>query len=524
MFSWKLLGNLVCVISALSASTSAHAYTTDQEIVLQIPRVSRQASELLEYPMGRDHSSGNVVFTITDYGMLGEWQWPYSTDPDSMQMGCEYPKGSGILHSFYGALWTGAVAGEDTIVSTGADGWYGVHEMYPDFGAEGILRLSNRPGDADFDASAIADEEFVAVYYDTLTNAAYVSADPFEGRPHIPLGLKIRQHSYSFGEQPDDDYILIRYTISNIGSKYLRGVQIGTLFDSDIWHRETLNGFTDDFAGSRWVPTLDGTDSVLVGYVADNDGDPSIEGEWDEFSARSVFSAAVIDPPRGQNRGFNWWISNDNPCYDWGPTLQTHDRPFGTGAYGTPAGDRNKYYMMSNPEIDFDQLWSMDGLVTQDWLGPPFCLIEPYISDTRFLLSFGGGDLAPGDSVQFCVAVVLGADLHTGTENWELFDPHDPEPFYNTLDFSDLDGNLAAAQTMYQRLFFGIAGDANNTADVDISDVVYLINYMFLHGAAPVHLNSGDVNGDCKINISDVVQLVRYIFESDTQLELGCVE
>ncbi|MBK7091291.1 MAG: hypothetical protein IPH59_06160 [bacterium] len=139
-------------------------------------------------------------------------------------------------------------------------------------------------------------------------------------------------------------------------------------------------------------------------------------------------------------------------------------------------------------------------------------------------MSIGGGDLAPGDSVQFCIAVVLGADLHTGTDNWDLFDPYDPEPFYNTLDFSDLDANLAAAQSMYQRMFFAIAGDVNNTADVTISDVVYLINYMFLHGAAPVHLNSADVNGDCKINISDVVQLVRYVFDSGVHLELGCMQ
>ncbi|MBK7091292.1 MAG: hypothetical protein IPH59_06165 [bacterium] len=374
MFSWKLLGNLVCVISALFASTTLHAYSVESEVA---PRVSRQALESLEYPMGRDHSSGNVVFTVTNYGMLGEWQWPYSTNPDSMQMGCEFPKGSGILHSFFGALWIGAVAGEDTIVSTGADGWQNVHELYPDFGAEGILRLSNRPGDADFDASAVADEEFVAVYYDTLTNPAYVMPDPFEGRSHIPLGLKIRQHSYSFGEQPDDDYILIRYTITNIGSKHLQGVHIGAFFDSDVWHRDTPNGFTDDFAGSRWVPNFDGTDSVLVGYVADDDGDPNSEGEWDEFSARSVFSAAVIDPPSGQNRGFNWWISNGNPCNDWGPVLQTHDRPFGTDASGTPEGDRNKYYMMSNPEIDIDQLWSLYDFSTVPYFEPPFCLREP---------------------------------------------------------------------------------------------------------------------------------------------------
>ncbi|MGB5107261.1 MAG: dockerin type I domain-containing protein [Candidatus Zixiibacteriota bacterium] len=474
--------------------------------------------------MARNHKSSKVVFTITNFGMFGAYQEPMLPDSSEFYPGCEYPQGSGVLHCYQGALWIGAIVGNDTLVSVGADGWQNVFEMYPDMSPGEITRQSNRQNDPDFDSSAIADEEFVAVYFDTLSDPAITHADPFEARPHIPLGLKIRQHSYSFGDSPDDDFILLRYTITNVGSNYLNGVYVATYFDTDIWHTFNRDGFRDDFTGSRWVSTFDGTDSLLVGYAADNDGDPSAEGEWNQYSARSVFSATVLDPTGSQNNGFNWWISNATSCFDWGPRLLTHDRPFGTEAVGTPAGDRNKYYVMSNPEIDFNQLWAGAGVILADWFFPTQCLTHPYMDDIRFLMSFGGSDLAPGDSMQFALAIVLGENLHANPEDWSLFDSLNPEAFYNTLNFADLDGNVREAQRLYRQLFYGIAGDFDNSGTVDLKDVVAFVNYLFAHGTAPQFRNAADVNGDCRINLSDIVLLVRYLYHGGSLADSGCVE
>jgi hypothetical protein len=57
-----------------------------------------------------------------------------------------------------------------------------------------------------------------------------------------------------------------------------------------------------------------------------------------------------------------------------------------------------------------------------------------------------------------------------------------------------------------------VAGDANNDEAVDVADVVYLINYLFISGPPPVALPSGDVNCDRRIDISDVVYLINYLF------------
>ena len=87
--------------------------------------------------------------------------------------------------------------------------------------ADAIIRQSNLPSDSNYSAAAIADEEYIAVYYDTLVDVALTGFDQFENRAHVPLGLKIRQHSYSFGGPPDDDFVLLRYTVTNIGNNYL---------------------------------------------------------------------------------------------------------------------------------------------------------------------------------------------------------------------------------------------------------------------------------------------------------------
>ncbi len=57
-----------------------------------------------------------------------------------------------------------------------------------------------------------------------------------------------------------------------------------------------------------------------------------------------------------------------------------------------------------------------------------------------------------------------------------------------------------------------ICGDANGSGAINISDVVYLINYIFSGGNPPNPLESGDANCSGLVNISDAVYLVNYIF------------
>jgi len=60
----------------------------------------------------------------------------------------------------------------------------------------------------------------------------------------------------------------------------------------------------------------------------------------------------------------------------------------------------------------------------------------------------------------------------------------------------------------------GIRGNVDNDGGdaIDISDLVYLVDYMFTGGPAPECFEEADMNGDAALDISDLVWLVDYMF------------
>ncbi len=57
-----------------------------------------------------------------------------------------------------------------------------------------------------------------------------------------------------------------------------------------------------------------------------------------------------------------------------------------------------------------------------------------------------------------------------------------------------------------------LCGDANGDASVDVSDAVWIINYVFAGGAPPSPLSAGDVNCDGGVDVSDAVWIINYVF------------
>ena len=58
----------------------------------------------------------------------------------------------------------------------------------------------------------------------------------------------------------------------------------------------------------------------------------------------------------------------------------------------------------------------------------------------------------------------------------------------------------------------GGRGDANGDGSVNVSDAVFIINYVFNGGVAPDPLYTGDVNCDDNVNVSDAVYIINYVF------------
>jgi len=57
-----------------------------------------------------------------------------------------------------------------------------------------------------------------------------------------------------------------------------------------------------------------------------------------------------------------------------------------------------------------------------------------------------------------------------------------------------------------------ICGDANNDEAVNVSDAVYIINFVFVGGDPPDPYESGNVNCDLNVNVSDAVWIINYVF------------
>jgi hypothetical protein len=82
------------------------------------------------------------------------------------------------------------------------------------------------------------------------------------------------------------------------------------------------------------------------------------------------------------------------------------------------------------------------------------------------------------------------------------------------------DGPVAAAK--YPACYV-IKGDVDSSGEINISDAVYLISYIFGGGPAPASVDAGDINCDSKVNISDAVSIISFIFSGGAG-SCGCAD
>lgn len=404
------------------------------------------------------HRVGKIVLAVSNNGTFGTG---FASGPaaDCFTGGdvpsCEYPKNSNVTYLYSGAFWIGAIVGRDTLVSTGAESTGQGREFYPDESPFGDMfkRSIIDPESPLFDG-AVSEEDFIAVYTDTLTKG--VTNDYF-GRPHRPLNIEVTQRSFAWSYAYAEDFVLFDYSIKNIGQRNLEKVYMGIFVDADIcFDCGGTQGYLDDISGFAFsLPSAQGCgfiDTVVIAWTADNDGDLRAR-----VPAPHVTGTRIVRTPADTlNVAYNWygwWGGND-----WGPReqgnvgrLQEPFRDLRTGRLGIPRGDVNKYYFMRNQEFDYDQVFTCAIQQTDSlWLYPPRDLLGSICDglDTRYLLSFGPFDISPGQSLPISFAYVAGANLHKDPGNINNL-PDDPVTFYKNLDFSDLGLNSAWASWIY---------------------------------------------------------------------------
>jgi len=418
-----------------------------------------------------------MKLTVTAYGSVGTGYW-INTDWCSARLepSLEFPTGSRLEYLFWAGFWIGAVKGEDTLVST-AGGW--VSGAWPgEWGSkytDDVIRVrTNLPvlhapsgsycDDVYFSEDAVSEQDYVVRLWDTanslITDPDRI--DPIDGRLHEPLGLEVTQKSYAWSSSVAQGLIAIDYEIKNVGRERLRDAYAG------FWVIPRSHYLASPYAEIEWSGEIVGSirtlpsplgepyrDTVNTVWYASSDGHPG-GGGFDSLSPTSAIGIRVLKAPgEGAGFSFNWWLRGyEGIIQDWGPNRQGTHVEFPSGNLGTPYGDKAKYEMMSNGEIDYDQVEAAINHTGEGWLPPPTGFNGGRdLADgawPEFLISCGPFDLPPDSAVPFTLALVGARDFHVRPDNFKrFFDPNDPSRYYANLNFENLELIAQSAGWMY---------------------------------------------------------------------------
>jgi len=416
------------------------------------------------------HDISNIWLMVSNYGFFGNPTHSEfdETDGHSGFVSCQFPAGSTWDYLFQGALWIGAIVGDDTLVSVGKDGWNIEFETFPGKGAgdtiveysinhispygedylldgvdagHGFACQNNfEPHGHDpatyyciYDSTAVSELTFEGVYTDTMLTADYPDVSPNHTRP---LNIKIAQKSHSWSYPYAEDFIIFDYEIENIGIKLLKQVYLALYLDGDCGPTPTSIGtkrHQDEITEFR--QTDESGNDVNAAWLADYVGPGG-----DDVLAPSVMGVRVVrTPEKYVNFNFNWWLSDSEAERDWGPGPRLP-----SGTTGTPDGDVSKYLVMSNWLQDGNDPDQLDARKQGQPVGP---------EDTRFLLSTGPFTIQPGQTLPITLGYFCADNFYRAGDK-------------NQIDFSDLDLNARWVQFMYDNPNVDTDGDGFYGEDV----------------------------------------------------------
>jgi len=488
---WMTICLMIFAISLFPLSSS---FSKHKKANLHFSKfsITQEDSSVFPNVQQRVQRAGNINMCQTNWGFLGSWGRTiieskggcFNPNPDSevFAPSFEFPMGSELDYLFWGGLWVGAKVNDSIFVSTGCDGWQWNFEFWTGGPApvDEIKEKSKTPNPC-YTQDAISDQDILSTYTDTTWYTGGIGPDPgpCDFRWHRPLNVKVVQKSYSWSEEEYSKFIIADYVIKNIGSEILSDVFVGLFLDPDIWHYTEYPfgsyGPQDDITGflKEYEITPGDTQEVNIAWAADNDGWGYYEDQL-HWTLRGIIGVKILDTSDPEIQlSYNWWFSDaDGLPHDWGPWKSENqgrwaqencyapgDSFFPDHVLGTPCGDCSKYFMMSNGEIDYDQIYSCLWPARhpeEGWLSPiESCDDFTDGNDTRFLLSFGPFEqILPGNSIHFAIAYIIGENFHIDPTNGQNL-PDNPDTFYAYLNFSDLVQSALTAQKLYDSLFFG---------------------------------------------------------------------
>ncbi|MFN2421367.1 MAG: S8 family serine peptidase [Gemmatimonadota bacterium] len=202
------------------------------------------------------HDRGRVRLSVTNFGGLGYYNGSHAGEFGLRGQGFRFPSDSPnwLFHaSFMAGISADRVSddipyGEDAQNET---------DFFP---------VHDQPLVADEAAGA---QRFVAIYDDRHAIR--------------PLGIRVRQESYAFGETGLSDFIILQYIVTNTGTENLTGLRLGLFADWDLPGSEEEPAET-----AGWDP------SNLLGFVQGASSQPALGVVWLDVSAPGLVTYAVL--------------------------------------------------------------------------------------------------------------------------------------------------------------------------------------------------------------------------------------
>ncbi len=530
-----------------------------------------------DYATGIDtDDSGNVY--VTGRSDAGYATLKYHPDGDTAWVRI-YGPGSG---GFYDGAYAIEVDNEGNAYVTGTISYdYATIKYYPN-GDTAWVRKYNGPGNGNDVATAIAIDITGNVYVTGASEDSGTASD-YSTIKYYSNGDTAWVRRYNGTGNDKDSSIAI--ALGGSGNVYVTGRSTGSGTDIDYvtikyysdgetaWVRsyndpgnwlDLVMAMTTDDNGNVYVTGMDGgvADYVTIKYFPNGD---------------TAWERRYNGPPSSIDWSYDIALDDSNNVYITGLSGQALSQSYFATLKYNPDGDLVWTQIYNAPPVDardnplaldVDKLGNIyiTGISSHSRTNPNHYHVTTnkyvqfkYMYDTLCNFAYSPVDLIITDPIKRLISVnsnsIPGAIYDTVTDRNNDGDKDDivtvpnpligeylirvvAEPGVDTGRYTEgirIDGSSESivvtnalvppqgqADTIIYEVMQYLRGDANSDGKKTVSDVVFLINYLFKGGPAPAPLLLGDANccqegeKNCRavgVSISDVVYLVNYLFK-----------
>ncbi len=420
--------------------------------------------------------------------------------------GLYYPRGTKKTVVYSAGIWVGAKVNGEVRLAISEYGTEfvpgpmlnGTHQ--PDNASFRVYKINRNDNDAtnpDYtnwpvDQGAPIDENGdPLILGDQMTWSVFNDADlsnhNIDAGSTLPLGLEIQHTGFGLNRNgPLANVYYLKYKLINKGGHNLEDAYVS------IWADPDLGDPSNDLVGCDTMLSL--------GYCY-NEGPDATYGANPPAVGFDLFQGPIVpaEPTDSalvngtwrhgfKNLGmtsFNKYINGTDPAN----SVETYG--YMRGLVKDPIS--GLMVPMVNPISDMVTNYAVSGNPVNQtgW-------IDVAAADRRLMLSAGPFNMAPGDTQEVVVAVLVGQGSSALNSISQLF-------VSDYIVQSSYDADF---------LFTSVSdcGDLDESGDANLTDVMHLLNYLFAHAPAPIDPDDADVNCDGLIRITDCVYLVNYIF------------